>query len=256
MLKSVYSTFLVLIGSLLFQSFDTQQSNGFNQSEESKLYSQIANVNLYTTQDSFKISELYNQSPILIAFIFTRCYGVCNPFLLQLYEQVNTLQTNKRFRILVVSFDPKDKPSDMNKLSERYHTENNSRWIFATTNQISQLIQSVDFNPKWDSVRQQFDHESLLVGVNENGYITKKLIGIRGTNDLQTMIQEINNEFIPSYPIPGSEMQLSCFNYNPINGKRTPAIGLFIMISPAILGLLLILFITYKGNKWRQKQMK
>ena len=56
----------------------------------------------------------------------------------------------------------------------------------------------VGFNPSWDSIRSQYDHDALLVGINKEGYITKKLIGIRNKSDLELLTGSVNDDFSPS----------------------------------------------------------
>lgn len=63
---------------------------------------------------------------------------------------------------------------------------------------IEKLNLSVGFNPVWDSIRSQYDHDALRVGINKEGYITKKLIGIRNKSYLELLIRSISDVFSPS----------------------------------------------------------
>lgn len=234
----MYKGILFLIISISwFNSAFADPETGYNLSEEQNLYAKIADVPLNSTAGNIQLSEIYKESPVVIAFIFTRCTGICNPFLLRFSENMQELNSNKNFKILVVSFDSTDSLSDMENLAYRFGLKDNDQWIFATTPQISTLNASVGFNPVWDSIRQQFDHDALLAGIDKNGLITKKLVGMRNKRSLTAMIRTINDEFTLSYPLPRKNMLFSCFSYDPITGKQTPSIGLFIMILPAILTL-------------------
>ena len=137
----------------------------------------------------------------------------------------------------------------MRKLSERYSLQNDHQWIFTTADQIDSLNQSIDFHPIWDSVRQQFDHEALLVGINMNGYITKKLVGMRDDRALLSVIKDINNEFILSYPQPGSEASISCFEYDPTTGERKFSYGFLFMIFPAVVTVGLVFLLARRSRK-------
>ncbi|MCC7050415.1 MAG: SCO family protein, partial [Bacteroidia bacterium] len=195
------SIFIILFGVIwvalgFSKQRDSLNQNNYNYSEESNLFKKIADVNILTSKGSQKLSSLYGTSPTIIAPIFTRCSGVCNPFLSNLKETVFHLSNAKEFKILVISFDPKDSLENMLKLAERYELNNNKQWVFATTNQITELNKSIGFSPVWDNTKKQFNHDALLVGINENGYIVKKLTGVREAQSLLTMIKEINNEFI------------------------------------------------------------
>lgn len=137
------------------------------------------------------------------------------------------------------------------QLAQRLNLENNKQWLFATTRDIEKLNLSVGFHPKWDSTRSQFDHDALLVGINKEGYITKKLIGLRNQNDLGLLISSVNDVFSPSYRLPGKNLLFSCFNYNPETGKNTPGLGLLFLTLPAVITVVLLLGISYMVKQKR-----
>lgn len=224
---------------------------GDNLAEEQGLYTPIADIHLRTTSAQFPLSELYARQPVLLALIFTRCTGICNPFLLQLSEHMRALDPKEKFKVLVVSFDPRDSNADLERYARLFNLEHDGRWVFATTRQIDELITSVGFISTWDSTRQQFDHDAFLVGVNGNGYITRKMEGIRDRKDIASMIKTINGEFIPSYPLPRDGVMFSCFTYDPVTGVRKPSVGLLILLVPAVLTLVLLLWLGAQSRKWR-----
>lgn len=219
--------------------------------EESNIYEKIYNAPLKTTgnQNLTSIESLYNQKPLLLALVFTRCAGICNPFLLQLKENLQFTAKYGSFNILILSFDPQDTKEDMRLLAGRYSLENDKQWIFAVTDSIENLNQSVSFFPVWNSVSNQFDHDALLVGINNEGCITKKLIGMRGGHDLDLLINSMQNVFSPTYRLPGKNVLFSCFNYNPKTGKNTPGLGLLFIALPAILTILVIAIISLTVHK-------
>ena len=134
---------------------------------------------------------------------------------------------------------------DMILLSERLGLKNNKQWLFATTGDIEKMNQSVGFNPVWDSARSQYDHDAFLVGINKEGYVTKKLIGLRDKHELGLLISSVHDIFSPLYRLPNNNQLFSCFNYNPETGKNTPGLGLLFLALPAIIALLLVLGISY-----------
>ncbi|MBS1485976.1 MAG: SCO family protein [Bacteroidetes bacterium] len=245
MLQGVLTFILITI--CVASSFS--KPGDYSLTEESRLYTKISDVELATAQGRFRLSEVYGQSPVMIAFIFTRCSGICSPFLLRLNENIKALSSKINFRVLVVSFDSADSLADMVALAQRYGLTANSQWLFATTRQINELNTSVGFHPVWDSTKRQYDHEALLVGVNENGYIVKKLTGIREPRDLLVMIKEINNDFVLSYPLPRKNMLFSCFTYNPATGEKKASLGLVVLLLPALITLLLLFWFSLKKQE-------
>lgn len=220
-----------------------QSSAGWK--EEVNVYNKIydAPIRLVNAEKT-SIYKLAEKKPLIIALVFTRCYGICTPLLLNVKESLQYNQDETKFSVLVLSFDRRDQLKDMQQMKNLFHLNTNTNWNFAITDSISRLIASVGFNPVWNEKIKQFEHDALLVGVNSQGYITKKLIGLRSEKDLSMMISSINNNFTPTYRLPGKSALLSCFNYNPVTGKNTPGLGLLLIALPAILSILVLIVIN------------
>ncbi len=242
MLKNI--VFAIITLSFILTANAQVDSSGMK--EETNIYDKIydAPLNIAGGQP-LSFHELYSKKPLLLAIVFTRCSGVCNPFLIQLSENLQLKNKDNSFHVLVVSFDPRDSIKDMELLALRLGLENNKQWHFGITDHIEELTQSIGFFPVWDSIRNQYDHDALLVGINNEGYITKKLIGIRQGHDLDLLIASVNNIFSPTYRLPNKNALFSCFNYDPITGKNTPGLGLLFIALPSVLTLLLIISIRY-----------
>lgn len=213
--------------------------------EEINLYEQVYNAPLQTTAGrNATLQELANDKPLILAFLFTRCSGICSPFLLQLKENMLSVRSDTGFDIVVLSFDARDDVQDMDNLSRKFDLENDSQWIFAVTDSIPALLGSIGFDPVWDESRQQYDHDALLVGVNRNGYITKKLIGIRSASDLEALVASTADIFSPTYRLPASNTIFSCFNYDPVTGRNMPGTGLLFIVLPAVLTFVLLITVS------------
>ncbi|MCO6494431.1 MAG: SCO family protein [Bacteroidetes bacterium] len=226
------------------------QSQEYNLSEEDRLYTKVENVKILTTRgEMLSLSQMYVREPFVLALVFTRCIGVCSPLISNFKEKISELNPKEKFKILVVSFDTADTKADLDNYAKLFNLNQNENWVFATTGQIPELIESVGFHPEWDSSRRQFEHDALLVGINGNGYIVKKLIGIRNIRAVESMIKEISNEFVISYPLPHNNSILSCFTYDPITGKKKPKFGLFLLLVPAIGTVILLVIISRQKKK-------
>ncbi len=242
MFKNTFLTILIAGGCFLASGQEAPLSTG----EEGNIYQKIYNAPLVTsTKQATSFEKLRKEKPLLLGLIFTRCSGVCNPFLLQLKENLQFAANNNSVNVVVLSFDPRDSITDMNSLAQRLDLENDLQWTFAVTDSILPLIQSVGFSPVWDSAKQQYDHDAFLVGINKDGYITKKLIGVRSANDLSLLISSVNNIFSPTYRLPGTNALFSCFNYDPTTGKNTPGLGLLFIALPAVVTVLLLILLSY-----------
>ncbi|MBS1666331.1 MAG: SCO family protein [Bacteroidetes bacterium] len=232
--------------------FSKAQVKKYNYSEESRVYQQVADITISTNSDGIKkLSDLYSESPLIIAFVYTRCIGICNPFLAELSQNISLSGTDAKqhYKVLVLSFDTSDRVEDMNKLAARFNFENNKHWIFATTQQADILNKSVGFNPIWDGSRMQFDHEALLVGINQYGYVVKKLTGLRNPDDISLLLRELNGVFVASYQLPGNNSLLSCFTYNPATGERKISLGLLLLIAPFVFSLVIVFIMAIIMNR-------
>lgn len=251
MLKNIVF-FLLIFG---FCKFANAQTTSIALKEEANIYERVYNAPLKLVgEQSATFDELYAQRPVILALIFTRCTGVCNPFLVKLKESLQFKTLEDPFRVLVLSFDPRDNLSDMQMLAQNLGLDDNEQWAFATTDSITSFIQSVGFYPVWDSARQQFDHDALLVGINKEGYITKKLIGLRERGDLELLIGSVNNVFSPTYRLPNQNMLFSCFNYDPVTGKNKPGLGLILLALPAALTAILLISISFLVGRTRRRK--
>ncbi|MBK6665728.1 MAG: SCO family protein [Saprospiraceae bacterium] len=252
MYKNNVFYFLVIVIIGWNTSVYSQQDN-IAWKEESHVYTKVLDAPLkgYGLGDSTSLLQLAHQNPTILALIFTRCTGICNPFLLQLSEKLEWEIEHKNFNIVVISFDPRDTQADMSALAKRFHLDQEKQWIFGVTDSIESLNKSIDFNPIWDEARQQYDHEALLVGINSDGYITKKLIGMRSTSDLALLVGSIYNSFTPTHQLPNKNRLFSCFNYDPKTGKNTLGLGLLFIALPAILTIFILFTSNYLGKSER-----
>ncbi len=210
--------------------------------EEAYIQQQIFDAQLLLSDSSeVNLHSYVKEKPLLLALIFTRCSGVCYPFLLQLKETLKGHKKYGSFNVLALSFDPWDSLPQMQKMADFFDLGSDTNWNFAVTNDIDLLNKSVGFYPVWSETLRQFDHDAFLVGVNTQGNITKKLIGIRDRKDIDLMLMSIDNKFIPTYKLPSSNSIFSCFNYNPETGKLEPGLGLLFILLPAVFAFLLVI---------------
>lgn len=236
-----YLVFPCLLTLLLPSVSAAGRSSAGDWKEEVGIYNRVHDVPLQLVDHkNATLLRLAQDKPLLLALVFTRCSGICSPFLTQLKENLRSEAVEGEFDIVVVSFDPRDGIEDMAMLAERYDLQNDPRWSFGVTETIDELNRSIGFDPVWDDRRKQFDHDALLVGINRDGYITKKLLGIRSANDLALLVDSVNNVFSPTYRLPNPNILFSCFNYDPRTGKSRLGKGLLFIALPAFLTVLLL----------------
>jgi cytochrome oxidase Cu insertion factor (SCO1/SenC/PrrC family) len=197
--------FIIVALNALWFSAITVSASDYNWNEETNIYEQVYDANLIMRrEDTLKLCRIYSRSPVLLALIFTRCSGICKPFLQKLKSNLPPNSDSEGFTVLVVGIDPRDRPEDMLALAREFDLHDKPRWQFAVTGEIEKLNESVGFNPKWDSRTGQYEHNAWLVGINRAGFITRKLIGLRDQRTLKKMLGSIHDAFSPSYPLPNN----------------------------------------------------
>lgn len=242
----MFKNIILAILTISFCTITNAQTIPSVAKEESNIYEKIYDAPLNLAgKRQMMLSELYSRKPLLLAMIFTRCTGVCNPFLLELKGNLQLSVKDNSYNVLVLSFDPRDSIKEMNLLAQKFDIEKDKQWIFAVTDSITKLNQSISFDPVWDSIRNQYDHDALLIGINSEGYITKKLVGLRSGHDLDLLVASVNNIYSPTYRLPNKNLLFSCFNYDPKTGKNKLGLGLLFIALPVVLTVLLLISISY-----------
>ena len=187
----------------------------------------------------FQLSDVWRERPVLLTLVFTRCSGICSPFLMSLKSAVDALGgLGSEYRAVVLSFDPRDTPADMASLARHIGVSANRDWIFGTSTgaEIERVVQSTGFWFQWDTERGQFDHPAMLVGVRD-GRIARLLVGgsvapIR----LKEVVDELRGEFVPAYPLPGKAL-FRCFQYDPAARRFKPDWGFLLLLLPGCTAL-------------------
>ena len=86
-------------------------------SEERLLNTPVPDISLTTaTGTRVTLSQLAGVKPLVLTFVFTRCAGVCSPFLMSWRAADRALGSQGAYSRLVLSFDPRDTQADMSAL--------------------------------------------------------------------------------------------------------------------------------------------
>jgi protein SCO1/2 len=211
-----------------------RQDRSIPPDEERYVSAQLPNIALTTSSGSATdLQSVANGRPLLLAFVFTRCTGVCSPFLMS--WRAAEQQTSRRAGVarLVLSFDPRDKPADMAEVARHLGAEADPAWTFgvAAPEDIRRLTQTVGFWYDWDESRQQFDHPAMLAAVRDGRLARLLITGTVTSGRLDELVREATGEFIPSYPLPG-RTRFRCFQYDARSGRITLDWGFGLLLIP------------------------
>jgi cytochrome oxidase Cu insertion factor (SCO1/SenC/PrrC family) len=194
-----------------------------------------------------RLSAIWRNEPILLTLIFTRCGGVCSPFLHSLKTAAAEAGgLGKDYRIVVLSFDPKDTGADMASLADDLGVNTKAGWIFGVARpaEIRSLATASGFWFAWDPRLQQYNHPSLVVAIDQ-GRLVRMLAGANVPNaSLREVVQELRGKFVASYALTG-KVAFRCFEYDPKSGRYSLDWGLMLMLLPAAFATLALFWAFY-----------
>jgi cytochrome oxidase Cu insertion factor (SCO1/SenC/PrrC family) len=200
----------------------------------------LPNVSLTTAEGArTDVASVAGGRPLLLALVFTRCAGVCSPFLASWRAADEWLPTRHAVVHLVISFDPRDSAADMAALARHVGVANDPTWTFAVAapEDVRRIAAAVGFWYDWDESRQQFDHPAMLAAVRR-GRVIRLLVGSTVSSArLDELAREASGEFVRSYPLPG-RATFRCVQYDPRTGRLSLDWGFALLLIPvAAIGL-------------------
>jgi protein SCO1 len=220
--------------------------------EDRFLNAPLPNVTL-TTASGRRVAlvDVGSGRPLLFTFVFTRCAGVCSPFLASWRTADRSASRRSSVHRLVVSFDPRDTTADMAALARHLGAEEPD-WTFAIAERddVQRLAEATGFWYDWDPSRQQFDHPAMLAAARD-GRLVRLLVGGSVTpRRLDDLVREASGEFVPSYPLPG-RVAFRCFQYDAATGRITLDWGFLLLLLPVVSTGLVTTAIFLSGSRAR-----
>lgn len=213
--------------------------------EEAKyLYKPIPGVSMRCAREGqLSFDQVLEKGPALLALAYTRCTGVCSPFLRSLKTAVDDAdQLRGNARVVVLSFDPRDSTDDLWRAAARLGVADDPSWLFCTggSSEIERLASSIGFDYRWDEEKGQYDHPALLAAV-AGGEIRRLLVGaVVSRPRLRETLRELAGGFVPVYPLPGKAL-FRCFRYNAEDGSVEADWGYLLLVFPGAAAMLVAL---------------
>jgi cytochrome oxidase Cu insertion factor (SCO1/SenC/PrrC family) len=201
-----------------------------------------------------RLSDLWADRPVFVTLVFSRCAGICSPYLGLLNKTVRQVGSRgERYQMAVISFDVNDRPKDLKALAKHHGLEADPGWTFAAAadpKELAALCRSLDFDYRWDEQSRQFNHPAITVALRA-GKVVRLSVGEEITpRQFTEMLADARGEFVSMYPVPGQRGALfRCFDYDPERGF-TPNWGMLILIFPAAAALTLaaLMFLAARGT--------
>ncbi len=188
-----------------------------------------------------RLSDLWTERPVFVTLVFSRCAGICSPYLGLLKQTVDRVgSSGERYQMVVISFDPRDRPEDVRAMAEYHGLETDRGWTFAvptSSEELTALCESLDFDFRWDERRRQFNHPAVTVALRDGKFVRLSVGEEISPRYFKEMLADAWGEFVPMHPDPGRRGGLfRCFDYDPERGFSLNW-GMLILVFPGFAAL-------------------
>lgn len=174
------------------------------------------------------LREYFGQKPVVLVPVYYECPMLCNLTMTGLVKTMRALPLapGKDFRVVMFSFDPKEKPELAAEKKRAYLKRydkpgTDAGWTFLTGEEanIKALTEAMGFRYAYDPSIQQYAHAAGFVIATPEGKISRYLFGIEySMRDLRLGLSESSQGRIGD---PVAQLLLTCFHYDPTTGKYT-----------------------------------
>jgi protein SCO1/2 len=205
-----------------------------------------------------RLGDCFGGKPVILVLAYFKCPMLCTEVLNGLVRALLDLplEIGKDFRVVTVSFDPRETP-EMAAAKKKTYLERFARpgaeagWHFLTGEEraIRRLTEAVGFRYVYDPKNDQFAHASGIVVLTPAGKVSRYFYDIRySPRDLRLGLVEASAGRIGS---PVDRILLYCFHYDPLEGKYGPAVMNFVRLG----GVLTLLALgTFMAVLWRRER--
>ncbi len=206
-----------------------------------------------------RLGDYFDTKPVILVLAYFKCPMLCTEVLNGLVRTMLDLPLDlgKDFRIVTVSFDPRETPelaaAKKKTYLERYgHRGAEDGWHFLTGEEasIKRLTEAVGFRYTYDPRTDKFAHASGILVLTPTGRISRYFYDIRySPRDLRLGLVEASAGRIGSRV---DQILLYCFHYDPVEGKYGPTIMTFVRLGGVLTLLAVGLFLAVLWRRERQ----
>lgn len=182
---------------------------------------------------SFILGEYMDgEKPLVLVLAYYRCPMLCSMVLNGMTKAIHGMgkRPGADYRVLVVSFDPKDTTDVAQAKRTNYAAQLEGsetdvgafEFATGTEEQVRRIAEAVGFRYKWIEETQQYAHASGLFVVTPKGKLSQALTGIQfEPADVDRAIVEADKE---TWHSPIKSVLLYCFTFDAKHGKYVPAV--------------------------------
>lgn len=195
------------------------------------------------------------QRPVVLVLAYYDCPMLCTLVVNGLMQGMKDIEwtAGKEYRVVVVSFDPRDTPEVAQKKREAYVgaygrpvAERGWDFLVGDEAQVRRLADAVGFHYRWDETQKQYAHAAGAFVLTPEGKLSRTLYGIAfPPKDLRLALLEASENKLGS---TWGRVLLFCFHYDPTARGYVLASRRLMMAFGALTVLVLAGFLV---RQWR-----
>jgi protein SCO1/2 len=187
-----------------------------------------------------RLGDYFGKRPVVLALAYYDCPMLCTQILNGMTRALKTLtfEPGQEYDVVVVSFDPREKPplaarKKLSYLKEFDRPDTSQYWHFLTGDMqpIKDLTKAVGFRYIYDVHTSQYAHASAIYVVTPDGRMSRYFYGIEfSPKDIRLGLIEAAKNKIGS---PVDQLILYCYHYDASTGKYTPLVTNILRVAGA-----------------------
>lgn len=204
------------------------------------------------------LGNYFGHKPVVLAFVYYDCPMLCTQVMSAITSTLGvlSLDAGKDFELVLVSFDPREKPAQAAAKKAEYLKRYNrpgaeNGWHFLTGEEpeIRRATNAAGFRYAWDADTQQFAHPTGIIVVTPDGRPARYLFGIEfGPRDLRFALVEASQGRIGTI---ADALLLYCYHYDPTTGGYGLVVMRVLRVAGAGTVLLIATFIVVMVRRER-----
>ncbi|MCI0460088.1 MAG: SCO family protein [Gemmataceae bacterium] len=208
-----------------------------------------------------RLRELFDGKPVVLVLAYIKCPRLCSVVLSELAKSLRDVpyRAGKDFRVVVVSFDPREKPDLAARAKETFVEEYGRDGAQAGVHFLTgegvvskRLADLVGFRYIWDPGKGEYRHSAGIMLLTPEGKVARYLFGTAfAPRDLRLGLVETSEGGI-SAPVDNA-LLLTCFSYDPTTGKYSLAAMKLMRLGGVVTVLVVALWL---GRTWLRDRRK